>query len=97
MDLMHGAGGVCHRCHLVGIIFLPPVHGRSDIHRYKDLADIFAVITSGAAQALGQSQIIWSQHVIAVLIIKAVHPVPAVHRIACPAHGIFQIHDAGTF
>ena len=49
------------------------------------------------AQALGQSQIIWSQHVIAVLIIKAVHPVPAVHRIACPAHGIFQIHDAGTF
>ena len=58
VDFMHGAAGVSHCRHLVGIVLLPPVEGSSNIHRHENLADVFAVIASSLAESFSQIQII---------------------------------------
>ena len=97
VDLVHGACGVCHSCHFVGVIFLPPVERSRDIHGYKDLADKLSVVTSSHAETLRKIEIVRSKDKVSVLIIAAVHTSPAVHRVSCAAHGIFKVHDACAF
>ena len=72
VDLVHGACGVCHSCHFVGVIFLPPVERSRNIHGYKDLADKLSVVASSHAETLRKIEIVRSKDKISVLIIAAV-------------------------
>lgn len=46
MYLVHGAGGIGHGAHFIGIELLPPVKRGLYIHGYEDLADEFAVVSA---------------------------------------------------
>ena len=96
-NLVHGGGGIGHGCHLVCIVFLPPVQWSSKIDRNKYLTDEFAVIAACTCQALCQIQIVWTHNEIPLLIIKAIHTIPAVHRITGTTNGIFKIHYTCSF
>ena len=97
VDLVHGACGVCHSCHFVGVIFLPPVERSRDIHGDEDLADKLSMVTSRHAETLREVEIVRSEDEISVLIIAAVHTPPAVQRVSRAAHGIFKVHDTCAF
>ena len=97
VDLVHGACGVRHSRHFVGVIFLPPVERSRNIHGYKDLADKLSVVASSHAETLRKIEIVRSKDKVSVLIIAAVHTSPAVQRVSCAAHGIFKVHDACAF
>ena len=96
-DFVHRAGWIGDGRYFISIIFFPPVERCGHIDWDKYLAQKFAVVAACFAEAFRKVEIVRSQFIFAILIIKAVHPSPAVHRIAGTAHGIFQIHDAGTF
>ena len=78
VDLVHGTGRIGHRSHFVGVVLFPPVNGSGDIHRYENLADKLPVVASRLPQALCQIQIVGSQHIIAIFIVKTVYSPPAV-------------------
>ena len=82
VDLVHGACGVCHSCHFVGVIFLPPLERSRDIHGDEDLADKLSMVTSRHAETLREVEIVRSEDEISVLIIAAVHTSPAVQRVS---------------
>ena len=92
MDFVHGRGGVGHGAHLVGVKLLPPVHGGGDVHGHHDLTDELPVVGAGRAQALGQAKVVFTQNVVALLVVVAVAAGPAVQGIAGAPHGVFQIH-----
>src|SRR5699024_4252763 len=92
VDFVHGRGGVGHGAHLVGVKLLPPVHGGGDVHGHHDLTDELPVVGAGRAQALGQAKVVFTQNVVALLVVVAVAAGLAVQGIAGAPHGVFQSH-----